>query len=133
MALFFAVLLIFALVAVLGVFAFAMLGQSVALVFQSGTILLIQCTSSMVIFALIGCLVYLVWRQQKLFALRQPILLTAVLNEPSAFRSLVENRQTTSLSSVANQNDLSQFLPDQLLAELPPAIDSWQGKAPWEG
>ena len=87
-ALFFAMLLIFALVVVFGIFGLAMLSQSAAFMFQSGTILLIQCTSSIVILALVGLLVYLFWRQQKL----QTMLFAALRNDFSSPR-LAQNRQ----------------------------------------
>jgi hypothetical protein len=132
MALFFAILLIFVLVAVMGVFALAMLGQSVALAFQSGTILLMQCTSSIFIFTLIALLFYLVWRQQKLLTQSRPLLLAQVAHEQPQARLLVDNAQLTSCLPTS-ENDLSQFLPDQVLSELPQAVHPWQGKAPWEG
>lgn len=126
-ALFLAVFIIFALVAVFGVFALAMLGQSVAFMFQSGTILLIQCTSSIVILALVGLLVYLFWRQQKL----QTMLFAALLNDPSS-QLTAQNRQAAVFLPADNQDDIVEFLPDQQSVELSQSPNSWQGRSPWE-
>ena len=126
-ALFFAMLLIFALVVVFGIFGLAMLSQSVAFMFQSGTILLIQCTSSIVILALVGLLAYLFWRQQKL----QTMLFAALLNDSSSQRP-TQNRQTAAFLPADNQDDMVEFLPDQQHVELSQSPDSWQGRSPWE-
>lgn len=126
-ALLFAVLLIFALVAVFGVFALAMLSQSVAFMFQSGTILLIQCTSSIVILALVGLLVYLFWRQGKL----QTMLFAALLNDLPSQRP-AQNRQAAVFLPADNQDDIVEFLPDQQSVELSQSPNSWRGRSPWE-
>ncbi len=125
-ALFFAMLLIFALVGVFGIFGLAMLSQSVAFMFQSGTILLIQCTSSIVILALVGLLVYLFWRQQKL----QTMLFAALLHDSSS-QLTAQNRQAAFLPA-ENQDDIVEFLPDHLSAESPQLLNSWQDRSPWE-
>lgn len=121
-ALFFAVLLIFALAAVFGIFALAMLSQSIASMFQSGTIFLIQCTSSIVILALIGLVVYLFWRQQKL----QTMLFSVLQNELSSQLPAQSNQAIALLPDDA----IVEFLPDQLPIEL--TLHSWQDRSPWE-
>ena len=126
-ALFFAMLLIFALVVVFGIFGLAMLSQSVAFMFQSGTILLIQCTSSIVILALLGLLVYLFWRQQKL----QTMLFAALRNDAPS-QLIAQNRQAAVFLPAENQDDIVEFLPDQQSVELSQSPNSWQGRSPWE-
>lgn len=126
-ALFFAMLFIFALLVVFGIFGLAMLSQSVAFMFQSGTILLIQCTSSAVILALLGLLVYLFWRQQKL----QTMLFTALLNDSSG-QLTAQNRQAAVFLPADNQDDIVELLPDQQSVEFSQSLNSWQGRSPWE-
>lgn len=126
-ALFFAMLLIFGLVVVFGIFGLAMFSQSAAFMFQAGTILLIQCTGSIVILALVGLLVYLFWRQQKL----QTMLFAALRNDSPSQRP-VQNRQAAAFLPADNQDDMVEFLPDQPSVELPQSPHSWQGRSPWE-
>ena len=126
--LFFAVLLLFGLVAVFGVFALALLSQSVAFMFQSGTILLIQCTSAIVILALVGLLGSFFWQQQKL----QAMLFSAMQNNISSSQLPTQNRQPVAFLPVDTQDEMADFLLDQPPAELPQSFDAWLGRAPWE-
>src|SRR5690348_13511213 len=111
---FLAVGLIFALVAVFGAFALAMLAQSTVMAVQSATMFLMQCSSILVVLSLLVGTGFLIWRRHERQSIGQNRTIY-VLTVPTRAgqpqgTQLTSHQSFPGLFAETNADDLSQLL-----------------------
>ena len=130
-----AIILIFSLVAVFGAFALVMLAQSAVLVMQSGTIFLMQCSSTLLVLGLLVGIGFWIWRRQKRQSIGQNrttyVLTAPVLQDRPRVTQITTSQLFPGLFANTNADDLSRLL-SELDGNTIASSTPWADKAPWE-